>query len=465
MNSKLIYFTASLILCFSFQSIAQHKNPKNILFIIVDDLRPELPSYGKETISAPNINKLASTSVQFDRAFCNVPVCGASRASMLTGIRPTPERFLRYYTRIDEDLPNAVTLPGLLKDNGYTTISNGKVSHIPEDMKHTWSEVWLPEIEVSWRDYQSEENIKAEMEDKNFPAYESADVDDRAYFDGKIASKTIEDLKKLKNSNNPFLLFVGFVKPHLPFNAPKKYWELYDRNKIKLPVNKDFPSTAPQRAQNWYEMVRYKDVHEGEDVPEELAKTLIHAYYACVSYVDSQIGRVLDTLDELGLADDTIVILTSDHGFSLGEHNRWSKHSLFKTEMQVPLFIRVPNLTKPSRSRSFAELVDLYPTLIELIGLNEPYPLDGESLVNVLKNPKSNTKNTAYSRYIHGDAFLSDRYFYSEWKYRKGGQILDRMLYDHRKDSLEMNNLSHKQEYLTLMDSLSKKINQQWGKL
>lgn len=463
MSTKHIIYSFALFLGLS--TYAQTETPKNILFIIVDDLRPELPSYGKKHIKAPNLDKLAASSVQFNRAFCNVPVCGASRSSMLTGIRPTPNRFKHYYTRIDEDMPEAITLSGLLKNNGYTTISNGKVSHFSEDMENSWSEVWDPPLEVTWRNYKLPENIENETNKKEVPAFENADVPDDAYFDGQIANKTIEDLKKFKKSGEPFLLFAGFVKPHLPFNAPKKYWEYYKREDIKLPVNKDFPKTAPKRAQNWYEMVAYKDVNVGEDVEEELAKTLIHAYYACVSYVDAQIGRVLETLDELGMRDDTIVVLTSDHGFSLSEHNRWSKHSLFEMELQVPLLIRAPGTTAPAQSNSFAELVDLYPTLIDLIDIEEPYKLDGISLVENLKNPSKITKKTAYSRYIHGDTYLSDTYFYSEWKYKKEGTVLGRMLYDHRTDPLEMENLSKNVGYEKLMDSLSNNINAQWKKL
>ena len=440
---------------------AQEKKPKNVLFIIVDDLRPELPNYGKKHIIAPNIEKLASSSIQFNNAFCNIPVCGASRASLLTGVRPNQKRFVNYFSRIDEEMQGATTLSGFLKDKGYTTISNGKVSHHSDDMAHTWSEVWDPPVEVTWRNYKLEANVKNEKANLEIPAYESAPVDDDAYFDGQIATKTIEDLKKLKAEGKPFLLFSGFVKPHLPFNAPKKYWDLYDPVDIKFPINKDFPSTAPKRAQTWYEMTAYKDIHEGVDVEEKLAKKLIHAYYACVSYIDVQIGRVLTALDKLGLAEDTIVILTSDHGFSLSEHNRWSKHSLFKTELQVPLLIKVPGLTQSAQSNSFAELIDLFPTICDLLGMKGPESLQGKSLLENLNNPGKITKTSAYSRYIHGDTYLSDNFFYSEWKYSLGGKVLDRMIFDDRKDPLQMNNLSHLQSYDAIMDSLGGKINQQ----
>lgn len=456
---KSIIFLSLFI--FSQEIFSQEKKPKNVLFIIVDDLRPELPNYGEKHIIAPNIEELSKSSVQFNNAFCNIPVCGASRASLLTGFRPNKTRFVNYFSRIDEEMPDAITLSGLLKDNGYTTISNGKVSHNSADMKHTWSEVWDPPQEVTWRNYKLEENIENEKSKKEVPAYEAAMVDDDAYFDGQIATKTISDLVKLKDDGKPFLLFSGFVKPHLPFNAPKKYWDLYDPTEIKFPINKDFPSTAPKRAQTWYELTAYKDITKNVDVEEKLAKKLIHAYYACVSYIDAQIGRVLNALDELGLAEDTIVILTSDHGFSLSEHNRWSKHSLFKTELKVPLIIKVPGLTKSSQSDSFAELVDLYPTICELLNINGPKNLQGNSLVENLNDPNKITKTFAFSRYINGDTYMSDNFFYSEWKYNIGDKILDRMIYDNNLDPLQMNNLSHLKSYNKLMDSLGKKIDSQ----
>ena len=208
-------------------------------------------------------------------------------------------------------------------------------------------------------------------------------------------------------------------------------------------------------------MTAYKDIIKNVDVEEKLAKKLIHAYYACVSYIDAQIGRVLTALDELGLAEDTIVILTSDHGFSLSEHNRWSKHSLFKTELQVPLMIKVPGLTKSSQSDSFAELVDLYPTICELLNIKGPKNLQGNSLVENLNDPNKITKTFAFSRYINGDTYMSNNFFYSEWKYNIGDKILDRMIYENHLDPLQMNNLSHLESYNVLMDSLGKKIDNQ----
>ena len=266
---------------------------KNLLFIMVDDLRPELNSYGKNRIISPNIDALATTGISFNRAYCNVPVCGASRASLLTGIRPTSTRFLRYDASIKKEAPNVLNLVQHLKNEGYTTVSNNKITHLKKDIED-WDEEWYPFIK-GWRNYVSEENIKLEEEGNHGFAYESPNVEDDAYNDGKTANKSIEDLKQLKATGNPFFLAVGFVKPHLPFNAPKKYWDLYDPKNIELPENFKFPKNAPNTARHsWGELRYYKDIPKKGQVTDKIAKKLIHGYYASISYVDAQIGRLLN---------------------------------------------------------------------------------------------------------------------------------------------------------------------------
>jgi arylsulfatase A-like enzyme len=464
----------------------EYEKQQNVLFIIVDDLRPELPSYGKTQVHAPNLTQFASQAVQFDNAYTNIPVCGASRASILTGIKPTSERFKYYYSTIDSDMPEATTIPDHLGKFGYNTVSNGKISHCSNDMSHTWSEVWNPQgmrdpcPSGQWRNYLLPENIEAENtwdNTENAPstigynilaAIEKVDVDDDAYFDGQIATKTIEDLKKFKASGDSFAMFTGFLKPHLPFNAPSKYWDLYNESDIKLAINNTFPKNAPQQAGRWFELVRYKDVVESSidgglngneyTINKNFQKKLIHGYYACISYTDAQIGRVLNALEELELDKNTLVIITSDHGWSLGEHNRWSKHNLFDVEMRVPLLIKAPGMPANRVSKSFAELVDLYPTICDILDIPKPNGLDGTSLHKNLMSPESNTRFSAVSRYIEGESFISDDYLYSEWKNRKGN-IDARMLYDKKKDSLQMNNISEAENSKKIVDSLSLIIN------
>ncbi|MDG1743248.1 MAG: sulfatase [Polaribacter sp.] len=433
---------------------------KNLLFIMVDDLRPELNSYGKNRIISPNIDALATTGISFNRAYCNVPVCGASRASLLTGIRPTSTRFLRYDASIKKEAPEVLNLVQHLKNEGYTTVSNNKITHLKKDIED-WDEEWYPFIK-GWRNYVSEENIKLEEEGNHGFAYESPNVEDDAYNDGKTANKSIEDLKQLKAAGNPFFLAVGFVKPHLPFNAPKKYWDLYDPNNIELPENFKFPKDAPNTARHsWGELRYYKDIPKKGQVTDKIAKKLIHGYYASVSYVDAQIGRLLNELDTLNLRENTVIILVGDHGWSLMEHGLWVKHSNFEVALQVPLIVNAPGIQKNKRTNSIAELVDIYPSICDLINVPKPKHLEGESFVNALHNPSKIFKNTAFARYQKGETLIADNYFYTEWQ--RNNKTISKMLYDHNIDPNENRNLAIENRYKTIVDSLShilnKKIN------
>ena len=246
---NLLYLLLGVLLC---SCAAESSGPPprpNVLFIAVDDLRPELGCYGRELISSPNIDRLAASGTRFDRSYCNIPVCGASRASLMTGLRPARNRFLSYLSRADEEAPGIITLPGLFHDNGYFTISNGKIFHHANDDSLSWDEIWHPvSNSPSWRDYALEENILRDTSDKfRGPPFERAPVSDTIYKDGKIAQKTIRDLRKLKQSDKPFFLAAGFYKPHLPFNAPEKYWALYD-GKVNLPENNHPPENAPKES-------------------------------------------------------------------------------------------------------------------------------------------------------------------------------------------------------------------------
>ena len=435
---------------------------KNVLFIMVDDLRPELSIYGQNKISSPNIDALANSGITFNRAYCNVPVCGASRASLLTGIRPTSNRFLTYFSSIKKEAPNVLNLVQHLKNEGYTTISNNKITHLKNDIDE-WDEEWYPS-ENGWRNYISEENITLEENGKHGNAYENIDVKDDAYDDGKTANKSIEDLKKLKKEGNPFFLAVGFVKPHLPFNAPKKYWDLYDAEKIELPKNSVFPKSAPQKANHkWGELRYYNQVPKQGQVSETMAKKLIHGYYASVSYVDAQIGKVINAIDHLGLRDNTVIILVGDHGWSLMEHGLWVKHSNFEVALQVPLIVSASNIPKNKKTNSIAELVDLYPSICELANISQPTHLEGESFVNALKNPSKIYKNTALARYHKGETLVADSYFYTEWN--KKGKTIAKMLYDHKIDPDENRNLVLESAYNHIVDSLSILHNQKFNKL
>ncbi|MFG6686799.1 sulfatase [Mariniflexile sp. HNIBRBA6329] len=454
------------ILFIGLSTVAQPKKTMpNILFIAVDDLRPELNCYGASQIKSPNLDKLAAEGLVFNRAYCNIPVCGASRASLLTGTRPTRYRFIDAYTEKDKDNPDAVSLPLLLKNNGYTTISNGKIYHHQKDDKEAWDSRWFPKGNI--RDYQLAENINknasANLSEIGGAAFENANVDDTAYFDGKIAQKGIADLRKLKNKNKPFFLALGFMKPHLPFNAPKKYWDLYDRNTITLPESYVQPETTPKEAfHNYGELRLYGGIPKKGELSEDLAKELIHGYYACVSYVDAQIGLILDELKRLNLEEDTIVILWGDHGWNLGDHKLWCKHSTFETALKTPLIIKVPGKTNGAISNDIVEYVDVYPSLVELAGLKSPNTVEGKSFVPIINGNKSD-KNWAVSKFKDAVTLIKDDLFYTEWT-DNHGKAYARMLFDHKTDPLELDNLAEKPEYQNMVNELAADLRVKWGK-
>lgn len=467
--------TAALTMPVSLSAVQTGKNtPKkpNVLFIPVDDLRPQLGCYGHSQMLSPTIDSLASDGVLFARSYCQVPVCGASRASLLTGVRPTRHRFIDYYARADEDLPGALSLPKHFKNNGYHTISNGKVFHHRNDVVDSWSEApWGPKSKGSWRNYLLEKNkVLDAREDTRGPAYEAADVPDNAYFDGQIADKTISDIRRCKDMGKPFFIAAGFMKPHLPFNAPLKYWELYKRENIDLADNPFRPKGAPDVAlHNWGELRHYYNIPKEGPLPDDLARTLIHGYYACVSCTDAQIGRILAELERLGLSDNTVVVLWGDHGWQLGEHGLWCKHCNFETSLHSPLIVKAPWIKGGGKTNALTEFVDIFPSLCDLCGLPVPGHLEGTSFVPLMKNPDRLWKKAAFSRYIKGDSIRTDRYRYTEWTKDESvpGAPLKltqyaRMLYDHNLDPHENVNISELQENRELVTQLSKMLKDGW---
>lgn len=425
---------------------------KNVLFIAVDDLRPQLNCFGRTHMISPNIDRLAARGTVFSNCYCQVPVCGASRASLLTGIRPTLQRFTSYNTWADKDYPGALTLPLHFKNNGYHTISNGKIFHHQTDRKRSWSEEsWRPEGDwAGWQAYIAPESLKIVAQYKDTlpewnakgPPYEAPDVADDRYPDGVTANKTIADLRRLKKMGKPFFLAAGFLKPHLPFNAPKKYWDLYDRDKINLADNPFRPKGAPDIAlNNWGELRSYVGIPKEGPVSDEMARSLVHGYYACVSYTDALIGRLLDELKRLELTDNTIIVLWGDHGWNLREHGLWCKHCNFETALLSPLIVVDPAMHGGKRTSALTEFVDIYPALCELANLPLPIHLQGTSFVPLMKNPQRPWKAAAFSRWKTGDSIRTKRYRYSEWKDDENN-ITDRMLYDHKLDPNENINIA-----------------------
>jgi iduronate 2-sulfatase len=459
-NTHLIFILiiAFAITFFSCVNEKQKLRP-NVLFIAVDDLRPEVNSFGAKQIKSPNIDRLSSEGLSFSRAYCNVPVCGASRASLLTGIKPTKNRFVTYHTYAQDDAPGAISIPQHFKNNGYHTISNGKIFHHTDDLLESWSEVpWKPTARKgNWRDYVTDKNliVADSLEDGRAWPYEMADAHDTVYFDGLMTQKTMRDLHRLKEMDRPFFLAAGFLKPHLPFNAPQKYWDMYPAESISLPENYYRPEHAPDAAiHNFGELRNYFGVPKEGPVSDEMALTLIRGYYACVSYTDAQIGKLLNTLDELGLRENTIVILWGDHGWQLGEHKLWCKHSNFDIAMRVPMIISAPGYSGGVKTNALVEYIDIFPSLCELAGLNLPSQLHGRSFESLMNNPDQKFKEVIYARYGKGESIKTDRYLYTEW-YNKEDELYGRMLYDHSTDPDENVNISEFPENEVLVDSLS----------
>jgi iduronate 2-sulfatase len=435
----------------------------NILFIAVDDLRPELGCYSNTVISSPNIDRLAGESVIFNRAYCNVPVSGASRASLLTGTRPTNYRFLNFESRADADYPEAITLPEHFRQNGYYTISLSKVFHNQGDSKNAWDEEWRPSGAGTWRNYLMPENLKIDTLIKRGMPFEAADVPDSAYFDGKTTQRAIRSLRKFGKTGEPFFLAVGFLKPHLPFNAPKKYWDIYDAEDIGIASNPDPPKDAPRQAiHNWGELRQYYSIPESGSLSDSAANKLRHGYYACVSYTDAQIGLLLDELEKNGLAENTIIVLWGDHGWNLGEHGLWCKHCNFNTSLNAPLIVKVPGLTGGEKNNNITEFIDIYPTLCELSGLPLPGHLEGESLVKRLKNPEKAENDFAVSKFNNGLTLIENNYFYTEWLDKNDSTIAS-MLYDHTIDPDENSNLTGEQKYSKLVPGLAARLREKRG--
>lgn len=386
--------------CNASKDSLQNGPKMNVLFITVDDLRPNLGCYEDPVAISPNIDKLAEMGVVFNRAYCQQAVCNPSRASVLTGLRPDQCGVTDLKTNFREIVPNVVTLPQIFKNNGYITIDIGKIFH---DGKYfhdsiSWSspEVYTPiKKEDQYFLPQNRKGGKAS-------STEFVDVPDNYYTDGKIADAAIAWINKLKDSKKPFFLALGFKKPHLPFCAPKKYWSLYQDNEFKLNGNQNKPADAPEIAFHHSEELRgYTDIPDTGRITNEKIKQLRRAYYACISFVDAQIGKVMKTLNDLGLAKNTIIILWGDHGYHLGEQALWCKSTNFELDVRIPLIIYAPGVSqKNARTDAIVEALDIYPTLIDLCNVKPVDSLSGISLKPLLMNPDQKWNKVAYSQFI-----------------------------------------------------------------
>ena len=463
-----------VVACVMWVSVVVGGEPRrpNVLFLAIDDLRPQLACYGAAQMHSPHFDAFAERAVLFERAYCMVPTCGASRASLMTGLRPAPGRFVSYTARADRDAPQATTLNTHFHRQGYTTISLGKVFHFTDDSVDGWSEKpWRPTVS----DYHNAALQEAAIAEhrKKYPRrekvrgmpYEAFDDPDETYRDYQTASKAIEYLHRFASEDESFFLAVGFNKPHLPFCAPQRYWDLYDPADIQLPANDGPPSDAPDGAVHTSgELRAYATIPPKGPVSPETARKLIHGYYACVSFIDAQLGRLLESLEECGLAENTIVVIWGDHGWQLGEHGMWNKHSCFETSMHTPLLIATPGVAG-GRTASLTEFIDIYPTLCELTALEPPAHLEGVSLVPWLRDPAAPSKPFAVGRFQAGDTIRSDTLRYTEYRSQRGaGSLTGSMLYDHREDPDENRNVVKQDVYATDVASLEEKLDHLKGR-
>jgi arylsulfatase A-like enzyme len=490
-----------LALCLITTSLQADTRP-NVLFIAVDDLRPELGCYGKDYIKSPNIDRLARAGMVFERAYCQQAVCSPSRSSLMTGTRPDTTKVWDLVTHFRTALPDVVTLGQHFKNNGYFVQGMGKIYHGGYDDPQTWSVPWqtpkavkyaLPEnVKLDRRQYASEpdgdaplksgqqnnsnaaakrQNARSSAKNLRGPAYESAAVPDNTYQDGKVADLAIETLRAMSQKEEPFFLAVGFIKPHLPFVSPQKYWDLYDPAEIQLAPNRFRPKDAPDYAiLPGGELRNYHGIPQGS-LPDDLARQLKHGYYAAISYMDAQVGRLLDELDRLGLRQNTIVVLWGDHGWKLGEHDAWCKHSNCENDANAPLVLSVPGMTSAGQhTQALVEFVDIYPTLADVAGLPLPAHLEGTSFKPLLDDPRRPWKTAAFSQYprsqqggLMGYSMRTDRYRFTQWVSRNDYSKVEAIeLYDHTCDPQENQNIANRPENAALIKELAAQLAAGW---
>ncbi|GAA4238840.1 sulfatase [Postechiella marina] len=423
---KFALYICTLLLCLSCTKAQQKLKKPNILFIGIDDLRPELGCYGSEVAVSPNLDQLANDGLLFNKAYCQQAICGPSRASLLTGIRPETSGVFHNYIKFREANPNVVTLPQHFKNNGYETVYTGKIFHHGDlDDEKSWSR--LPAVDsMTFKGIKKpvgfalEKNIKERAHTKKEmiakygkvakyglamgQAYEGVDVPDNTFSDGYNTELAIATMKEMiAKKNKPFFLGLGFNKPHLNWVSPKKYWDLYNREELKVTAQDSMPKGGAEMGLHpSFELRVRSGIPKKGSIDKDLALTLKHAYLACVSYVDAQIGKMITALEEAGVRENTIIIVWSDHGWHLGDMGIWGKATNYEIATRVPLIIWTPDMPKGNRGKStdaLVELVDMYPTLANLAGIDIPSHVEGSSFVPVLKDPNVKWKSAAFSQF------------------------------------------------------------------
>lgn len=451
---------------------AQQAKKPNVLFIFVDDLRPDLGCYGNTTVKSPHLDSLARLSTVFKKQYVTVPTCGASRMSILTGKLPRRRSDLTNEaaeSMVRTELPE--TFIEQLKRNGYYTVGVGKISHSADgyvypynkersnrlELPNSWNEMLFNpgKWKTGWNAFFAyADGTDRNTKKANMPPYEAGQVGDDGYPDGLTAELAVQQLEKLGSKGQPFFLGVGFFKPHLPFTAPQQYWDLYNEEDIPLTPSPGLPANTNKAS--LHESVEFNQYKMGDEkaslqkpVSDAYARKLRHGYYASISYVDAQIGKVLTALHKKGLDKNTIIIVWGDHGYHLGDDRVWGKHTIFDWSLRSAFILKTPQQQKGSSTEQVVSSVDIYPTIMELCGLKMPYKGDGESVVKLTKS------HVAYSYFKQGITLRTDRYRLI--KYYRNAQP-DIELYDHQTDPWENKNIAAEQPQLvqTLLKTLEK---------
>ncbi len=490
------------------------QQPKNILFIAVDDLKPLLASYGHDEMCTPNFDRLSQMGVSFTNAYVQQAVCGPSRASVMTGTRPDRTKVWDLHTNFRKSAPDLYSMPEYLITQGYETTGVGKIYHgshnsgsvssghdakswsipyaFPKDFDPKYGNPAFnfyqdPQTKKKLKQLRKEAlakglkggNVRKYVFKHLRPSTECADVSDEAYLDGIIAKTALKQLDTLTQTGKPFFLAVGFHKPHLPFVAPKKYWDLYDKDKIQVAKFQKLAEGTPEIAYHSFgELRAFSDIDDnltyGDTLPLAKQKELIHGYMAGISYIDTQIGKLLKRLEEKGILDNTIIVLWGDHGYHLGDHTEWCKHSNFQQATRIPMIIIGPGIPKGIKIDDPVELLDLFPTIFDLAGVPIPEQAEGKSLIPLL-NPLTKKKikqDFAISQYhrrgnkVEGYSIRTKRYRYTEWhgnyyksfKPYKEENIVGRELYDYEKDPIETRNLVDDPAYAKVVKKLKAKL-------
>ena len=458
----------------------------NVLFIVADDLNCGISPYGDRVAKTPNLERIAARGLTFNRAYCQQAVCNPSRSSFLTGLRPNTVKvddLRKYFRDTAPDGAALVTLPQHFKNHGYFCQDIGKIFHNMGDTQDRRS--WSID-EVLFRGTHADDTVFAntrkggEQPPYKAPVTEAHDVPDTVYRDGQIANLAAAMLRDHAPSDQPFFLAVGFWRPHLPFVAPKKYWELYDPASIPMPAPGAAPTDVPEIAMHSSREIKgYGLTPKDRPFTEQEIRHYRHGYYASISFMDAQIGEILDALDDSGKADNTIIVFTSDHGFHIGEHTLWGKTSNFELDARVPLMIASPQFpssqypsSQGKTTEALAELVDLYPTLADLAGLAGDLSknLEGASLVPVLKDPSASVKDAAFTQHQQpfygprsnwqawGHSMRTDRWRYTEWRSITRGNVIARELYDHQDDPTETRNLAGDPDWQNMLQKLAAQL-------